>query len=230
VRVLTIVHEADTGPGVFIEAARAAGHQLERWHITAGEPCPGDPFAYGAVLSCGGSMHAHEHDRHPWLAEEEALLAKLTAAGRSVLGVCLGSQLLARASGGTTSKLDEPEIGWHPVRLSAAGRSDPLLAGLEPEFDALQWHSCEFRPGPAAVPLAQSAACEQAFRVGARAWGIQFHAEVTLADFESWLDNPGDGDRPADTEALRAQTRTGIAQWNALGQGLFARFLELATA
>lgn len=230
-RALAVVHEDDTGPGVFVEAAMAVGWELEQWRIAAGERCPDDPFAYEAVVSCGGSMHAHEHDRFAWLVQEETLLRELSAAGRPVLGVCLGSQLLARATGGTTSEMDEPEIGWYRVQLSAGARDDPLLAALEPSFQSLQWHSCEFQPGPGSLTLAESASCPQAFRVGERAWGIQFHAEVTLTDFESWLDSYSGaptGDGPADVEALRGETRAGIEAWNELGRGMFARFLDVA--
>jgi GMP synthase (glutamine-hydrolysing) len=227
-RALAIVHEDDTGPGVFIEAATAAGWELEQWRIAAGERCPDDPFASEAVVSCGGSMHAHEHERFAWLAQEQALLGELSAVGRPVLGVCLGSQLLARATGGRTSEMEEPEIGWYEVQLSDEARSDRLMAAVMPTFQSLQWHSCQFHPGPRSVILAWSTACAQAFRVGERAWGIQFHAEVTLADFEIWLDSDADGDKPADAAALRAQTRAGIGAWNELGRELFTRFLRIA--
>jgi GMP synthase (glutamine-hydrolysing) len=231
-KVLAVVHEADAGPGVFTDVVRDGGHELHEWRIADGGRCPQDPLRYDAVMSLGGSMHAHQQDEHPWLAEEEALLASLTSAGRPVLGVCLGSQLLAQATGGATAQMSEPEIGWCGVRLSPAGQADPLLGALGPEFPALQWHSCEFRPAPGAVTLAASPRCAQAFRVGERAWGIQFHAEVTLEDFESWIDyhlaNPGDGEGPADAEALRTSVRAGIEAWNALGRGLLARFLDLA--
>jgi GMP synthase-like glutamine amidotransferase len=233
-RVLAIVHEADAGPGVFTEVAIAGGHELHEWPIIEQQRCPEDPFAYDAVVSLGGSMHAHQQEEHPWLAEEEALLASLAAAGRPVLGVCLGSQLLAQATGGSTAEMGRPEIGWSSVSLSDAGRADPLLAGLAPSFQALQWHSCEFRPAPDALTLAASPLCAQAYRVGSRAWGIQFHAEVTLADFESWIDyhlaHPSEGNGPADAEALRAAVREGIEAWNELGRGMFSRFLELAAA
>ena len=231
-RVLAIVHEPDAGPGVFTDVARAGGHELHEWRITDAAVPPEDPWVYDAVLSLGGSMHAHQHDQHPWLPEEERLLASLAAAGRPVLGVCLGSQLLAQATGGTTGEMPAPEIGWCPVALTDTGRHDPLLGGLAPSFQALQWHSCEFRPAAEAATLAASPLCTQAYRVGERAWGIQFHAEVTLTDFESWIDyhlaHPDDGDGPADPEALRASVRAGIEAWNALGRRLFARFLELA--
>jgi len=231
-RVLAIVHEDDAGPGVFGEAVQARGDELATWRIAAGERCPEDPHGYDAVLSLGGAMHAHQLEDHPWLVGEHALLAALADAGRPVLGVCLGAQILARATGGSSATIQEPEIGWYEVSVNAAGRDDPLLASLAPGFAALQWHSCDFSPGPLGISLATSARCQQAARVGQRAWSIQFHAEVTLADFESWLDQhlaePGQGDSPPDPEALRASTRARIEDWNALGRGLCDRFLEVA--
>ncbi len=234
-RVLAIVHEADAGPGVFAEVTGERGDRLDAWRIDRGERCPAAPETYDAVLTLGGAMHAHEHEAHPWLAEEETLLRGLVGAGRPVLGVCLGSQLLARAGGGESRLLAEPEIGWYEVRLDAGGRSDPLLGPLDGGFSALQWHSCEFTLPPGAVALASSARCLQAFRLGpGPAWGIQFHAEVTGSDFESWIEQhlaaPDDDDGPRDPEALRSQTHAAIAAWNALGRGIFGRFLDQAGA
>jgi GMP synthase-like glutamine amidotransferase len=231
-RLLAIVHEDDAGPGVFADVARGRGAEMVSWRIADGEPCPGDPFEYEAVLTLGGAMHAHEQDRHPWLATEELLLARLLDAGRPVLGVCLGAQLLARAGGGGTGSLADPEIGWYEVTLGGDGRLDPVLGPLGPRFQALQWHSCDFVPGATATGLATSDRCHQAYRIGELAWGIQFHAEVTLADFESWIDyhrdHPEDGDGPADPESLRARTRSLMPGWNALGRALFGRFLDQA--
>lgn len=230
-RILAIVHDADAGPGVFGELARERGHELHDWGIAAGSRAPEAPAGYDAVLSLGGSMDAHEYDRHPWLAEEQALLGELARAGRPVLGVCLGAQILARAAGGDSGPMAEPEIGWCEVQVSETGTGDPLLGPLAPGFSALQWHSCAFTTPPGTPPLAGSRRCPQAYRAGERAWGIQFHAEVTLADFERWIDDHlahENGHGPADPEALRAQTRARIGAWNAFGRALFGRFLDAA--
>ncbi len=231
-RILAIVHEDDAGPGVFAEVASARGATLETWRIAAGDRCPAAPGEYDAVLSLGGSMDAHEQDRHAWLAVEEEVLAPLVHAGRPVLGVCLGAQILARAGGGSSGRMSAPEIGWVPVRLGAAGRTDPLFGPLGSSFRALQWHSCDCDPAPGAIRLAEGERCLQAYRLGELAWGIQFHAEVTQADFEAWIDawqsRPESGDGPEDPDALRAQTRGLIAGWNALGRALFGRFLDQA--
>jgi len=231
-RVLAIVHEDDAGPGVFADAARARGDELVPWRIAGGEARPDDLEVFGALVVLGGSMDADQQEAHPWLAEENAVLAAALERRQPVLGICLGAQTLTRAAGGTTSRLATPEIGWYEVRLTSAGRSDPLLGPLGSSFHALQWHSCGFDLPRAAVALGSSDFCPQAYRLGETAWAIQFHAEVTLADFESWIDyhaaRPDAGDGPADSGKLRTQTRAEIDGWNALGRGLFGRFLDQA--
>lgn len=231
-KLLAIVHEDDAGPGVFADAAHEHDWELVEWRIAESERLPGELESFDAVLSLGGAMHAHHTEAHPWLVDEEALLARCAQSGQAVLGICLGAQLLARATDGASGTLAEPEIGWYDVTLTPEGREDPLLGPLRDGFSALQWHSCDFRPGPHGVILAESERCLQACRVGPRAWSIQFHAEVTGRDFEGWLDHhlahPGDGDAPDDPQRLRAVTRARIAAWNALGRELFSRFLTLA--
>lgn len=178
-------------------------------------------------------MHPDQELRHPWLAREKALLAELLADGVPLLGVCLGAELLADAAGGRAGRARDPEIGWYDVQLTDAGAADPLLAPLDPGFVALEWHSYECRPPADAIPLARSERCVQAFRLGERAWGIQFHAEVTGKDLESWIDDyRSDGDAVRvglDPEALREHTRREIGRWNQLGLALCERFLDVAT-
>jgi GMP synthase-like glutamine amidotransferase len=232
VRVLAIVHEADAGPGVFAQAIGEHGAELHEWRLPERQAPPGDPRDYDAVLTFGGAMHPDQVDSHPWLDEERALLAELIADDVPLLGVCLGAQLVAAAAGANVRLADEPEIGWYAVDTTAEAARDPLLEPLTPRFDALEWHSYEFSLPPGATPLAASQRCLQAFRVGRRAWGIQFHAEVTLTDFNTWLTDYGsDPDAVAmnlDRDALGASTRDRIQAWNELGRGLCARFLEIS--
>ena len=230
-RALAIVHQRDAGPGVFASAAAALGVELESWHPAEGEPAT-RPAAYDAVLSFGGAMHADQEDRHPWLAQEKALLAALLAAGTPLLGVCLGAQLLAEAAGGSPRRAGEPEIGWHPVELTPEGVQDPLLGILPPRFEAFQWHSYEAGTTPEAVPLARSPVCLQAYRLGDRAWGIQFHAEVSAEDAAAWILNyRSDEDAVRiglDPEGLAGETAGKIGAWNEIGRRLCERFLTLA--
>jgi GMP synthase-like glutamine amidotransferase len=233
-RVLSISHQRDAGPGVFAEAVLGVGAELDRWHRAETAEPPADPLGYDAVMTFGGAMHADQEDRYPWIAEEKALLRELLDRGVPLLGVCLGCQLLVEAAGGEARRASEPEIGWHGVELTAEAVSDPLLAPLVPGFDAFQWHSYECVPPPEAVILARSPVCVQAFRVGEMAWGIQFHAEVSAADAALWIDDyRSDEDAVrigVDPEALGTETEAKIDAWNVLGRELCHRFVISARA
>jgi GMP synthase (glutamine-hydrolysing) len=228
-RVLAISHERDAGPGVFADAVAEAGAELETWHVAETPTAPGDPLRYDAVMTFGGSMHADQEEGHAWLAREKALLRDLLAAGMPLLGVCLGSQLLAEAAGGRAVRAREPEIGWFELEVTAEGAGDPLLSPLAPAFEAFEWHSYECRLPDDAVVLARTPLCVQAFRLAGRAWGIQFHAEVGAADATKWIDdyrNDVDAVRiGVDAEALHRDTATRIGAFNDLGRALCGRWL-----
>ncbi len=231
-RVLAIVHQADAGPGVFAAAVAAAGHRLDEWLLPQSAEPPAEPLAYDAVLTLGGAMNADQGDTHPWLAAEERLLRELVERGRPLLGLCLGGQLIAAATGAAVGRAARPEIGWHGVELTEEGRRDPLLAPLAPGFEALQWHSYEFALPAGAVALAQSDVCLQAARVGERAWALQFHPEVSAADAAHWVaDHRSDPDAVRigiDPLALAAETEAKIGAFNRLGRELCLRWLEQA--
>jgi GMP synthase (glutamine-hydrolysing) len=229
-RALSIVHQSDAGPGVFAEAIRARGIDHDIWLPPEATDPPQDPHTYDAVMVFGGAMHADQEDRHPWLRPEQALLRELVERDVPLLGVCLGSQLVAEAAGASVRRAERPEIGWHEVEVTGEGAQDPVLAPLAPRFVAFQWHSYEFTLPPGATPLARSKVCLQAFRRG-NAMGIQFHAEVSARDAEAWIDDyRSDEDAVrigVDPDALREQTRSAIASWNEVGRALCERFLDL---
>src|SRR5262245_53824062 len=124
-RILAISHHRDAGPGVFGESARQDGHELVDWFAPT-EPVP-ELDGFGAVMVFGGTMHVDQEDAHPWLRDEKALLAELLDADVPVLGVCLGSQLLAEAGGAAPRRLPAPEIGWHEIELTPEGAADPVI-------------------------------------------------------------------------------------------------------
>lgn len=233
-RMLATVHERTAGPGVFGEAIRERGIELDQWFVPDGGPPPRDPDDYGAILAFGGAMHADQDHLHPWLADERALLARSLDRRVPLLGVCLGAQLLAEAAGAPVSPARQPEVGWFEVQLTDASTRDPLLGPLPPRIEALEWHTYESPLPGGAVALAHSETCLQAYRLGERAWGIQFHAEVTLEDFESWIDearSPEELERLGfEPEPLRARSRASIAEWNQLGHGICDRFIDAAMA
>jgi len=242
-RALAIVHQPDAGPGVFADEMRARGVDLDQWPIPDRPEPPADPGGYEAVLTFGGAMNTHERDTHPWIERELALLTELLDRGTPLLGACLGTQLLAEAAGGEVRRARDPEIGWHRVAVHRDAGGDRLLGSLAPDpgmapaaapgFEAFQWHSYEAVPPPGAVRLAGSAVCGQAYRIGERAWGIQFHAEVTRADAEKWIseyrDDPDAIRLGLDPDALRAETAAKIEAWNRFGRELCGRFLDAAS-
>src|SRR5690606_28697951 len=138
---------------------------------------------FDALIVMGGPMNVDEHARHPWLAGEKALIRAAINAGRPVLGICLGAQLIAASLGAPVTRNAETEIGWFDVELEPAGRASPLFAGFPPRFAAFHWHGDTFAIPAGAQRLMRSEACShQGFALGARVVGLQFHLEVTAAN------------------------------------------------
>jgi GMP synthase-like glutamine amidotransferase len=228
-RALAIIHQDDTGLGVFGEVIRERGIEIDEWRPFLGEPARA-PADHGLVVSLGGAMNVTD-DLEP-LRAEERFLAALVERGVPVFGICLGAQLIANATGGRVHRTSRPEIGWHEVTLTQAGTRDPVFGPLPPSFEAFEWHSYQSDLPAGSTELASSDVCEQAYRLGGTTWAMQFHAEVTMAIVDEWIDGYAkDGDAVAiglDPEALRAETTAKIAAWNDLGRGICARFLDAA--
>lgn len=231
-RVLSIVHEQDAGPGVFTDALAAAGADVDTWLAAEQLEPPASPGAYDAIMSFGGSPHPHQEDRHPWLATEKRWLAQALAARIPLLGVCLGAELIAEAAGTPAQKLQHPEIGWYEIRLSAQGVADPVLGPVGERFRGLEWHSYAVSLPAGATALAHSDACLQAYRLGDLTWGIQFHAEVTAQDLQHWLDGYTDDEDAVaeglDPVALARESGPLLSSWHELGRGICERFLRVA--
>jgi len=169
-----------------------------------------DPIwaAADGLIFMGGPMSVNEG--LPYLEAELAILRRSLDYDQPVLGVCLGSQLLARAAGARVYANGRKEIGWYDVTLTPAGEMDPLLGELNPRESVFHWHGETFDLPAGAEWLACSDACRnQAFRLGTNAYGLQFHLEVTPAMIEDWqrqdancgdvreLDGPLDAHRDA---------------------------------
>jgi len=189
IEALVLQHEPCETPGVIEDVLVERGARITRVEVEAGETLP-DWRGFDLVVAMGGPMGAYEDDLHPWLAPERALLAGAAAGGIACLGVCLGSQLLAAAIGGRAYQGPAPELGLLEVELTAAGRADPVMAGLGDTFTVLQWHGDTFDlPGDAAVLASSAAYPNQAFR-WRNSYGVQFHAEVTPAMADEWSTIP----------------------------------------
>ena len=118
---------------------------------------------------------------------------RIAIIGSGFSGLCLGIQLMAKAEGAAVYPMpDGPEIGWLPVELTAAASADPVFGALPSRFDAFGWHYYTYDLPASADELARSDRCNQAYRLGDAAWGIQFHADVTLQTVYEWLADEDD--------------------------------------
>ena len=165
-RVLSIVHGPRVRAEVFGDVVLAEGHSLEEWSVVS-EPAPPRPVdEYDAVLIFGGHMNVDEERKHPWLLQEDEVIRGLVERRVPLFGVCLGGQLLAKASGAPVGPLTEVERGFVRVTLSDEAADDPVFGPLPREFDAFEGHGYAFEVPEGAVELARSEVCTQAIRVG----------------------------------------------------------------
>ncbi|MGH3135165.1 MAG: type 1 glutamine amidotransferase [Gaiellaceae bacterium] len=227
-RVLSVTHGPSVPGGVFDEVVETAGHRLERWSVPE-DHTPDPARDYDAVMVFGGSMHPDQDDHFAWLEREEEFLKDVLAERVPVFGVCLGAQMLARAAGATVGPASAPEVGWLGVELTTAGRNDPVLGVLPPRATVFLWHHYTFEIPDGGVKLAESDVCPQAFRLEPPAWGIQFHAEVTLPMLTAWASELPE-DLPTTAEAFVAASQVEIEPSNAQGRALCSAFLREAAA
>lgn len=232
-RLLVLQHIACEHPGAFSEVIAERGAEPVAVELDAGEPLP-DWRGFDGVVAMGGPMGAGDEAEHPWLAAEKELVGEAVEAGRPFLGVCLGVQLLAAALGARVYQAPEPEVGLLEVELTAAGRDDPLFAGIDDPLLSLQWHGDTFDLPDGGVHLARSEqVANQAFRAGERAYGVQFHLEVTAEMARQWAAVPAYRDSLAATlgrergAAFLADVERRAEGMHPVARRLFANWLDL---
>lgn len=191
-RILLLQHDPLDGPGALLEWAEARGHTVAVCLICGGEPLP-PPGSFDMLVSLGGPMGAYEEEKYPWLAAEKEYLKEALAAGKKILGLCLGCQLLADALGGKAFRHTCKEFGWQPIEPLPEGAS---WFGGDGVFKAFQWHGDTYALPPGALRLARNEAAEQqAFLLeapgGGKALGLQFHLEWTEQMARDALAEPG---------------------------------------
>lgn len=140
------------------------------------------------LIVFGGEMNVDEIDRHPYLLAQRELMRRAVDAGMPVLGICLGAQMLARAFDARVYRAPVRELGFKSVRVTQAGERDALLGAFQTGDRVFQWHEDTFDlPAGADLLASGDDVPNQAFRLGPRAWGVQFHFEVDADGVEAWL-------------------------------------------
>jgi GMP synthase (glutamine-hydrolysing) len=223
-RILVIQHDADKGLGLFTHPL--ASHELDIQLAGHGEL---ELAGHHAVIALPGVANPDD-DTNAVAATRDVLGAALRQE-LPILGICLGAELLAEAAGGATGPC-RPEWGYREVSLAAAGRDDELVCELPAQFDVFQAHDYGFELPPDGVALAHSPGGLQAFRVGARAWGVQFHPEPTLAMLDAWTGALGHvlQANGVDPEATRRQGRRSVPEWAAHVAVMGRRFAAVTCA
>ena len=186
-RVLAFRHVPFEGLGLIESVLEARGIPFDYCDFyRPGEVLP-DENRYDGLIFMGWPMSVN--DELPFLVEEMRLIERAAARGTPMLGICLGSQMIAKALGGRVYRNAEKEIGWFDISLTEEGRSDPLLGGLAPSENVFHWHGDTFDLPREAVHLAYSQrTAHQAYRIGPAIYGLQFHLEVTPEMIVDWSD------------------------------------------
>jgi GMP synthase (glutamine-hydrolysing) len=220
VSILVIQHDADKGLGLFAPPLAAAGLELDVRFAGHGELELGD---HAAVVALPGV--ANPVDETPAIISTREVLRDALRRQVPVFGICLGGELLAEAAGGLTRQCP-PEWGFREVALLPAAREDDLLGDLPEHVTVFQAHDYGFDLPPGAVALAGSADAVQAFRVGANAWGIQFHPEPTLEMLDGWTAALGHlmQANGVDPELTRRLGRRYVPEWRDHADAIARRF------
>lgn len=219
--VWVLKHVANEGAGTIHDFLIEQKIPVRFIELYRGEPVPDDLSRVRAVCVMGGPMNVDEEEKHPFLKAEKALIRRLIQEEIPVLGVCLGSQLIAAALGKKVYKASAPEIGWSDVTLTPAASTDPVFSTLpQRPIQVLQWHEDTFDLPDGAVLLAEGDRVRhQAFRIGSVV-GLQFHVEVNNAMLMDWFE------KHPDRSAILEQYRAYQAQLSVLTRRIYSAFLN----
>ena len=229
-RELFCVRHQPTAPlGIIEEVLRA---EKIPWRYVDVWDDPDTPSASDAsgLIVLGGEMNVDQLDRHPFLAAVRRLTLDAVESNMPVLGICLGAQVLARVLGSEVYPSPVKEIGFLPVRATAAGSRDPVMSSFAPEARVFQFHedACKL-PDGAELLFTGDEVPVQAFRMGETAYGIQFHFEVTTEEIAAWCDETPDLEEGWGTskEKLMRQAEESLAGQQEAGREATRGFLKL---
>lgn len=221
-----IQNDPEVPVGIIGEELQRRGVEQMVVRLYDGEQLPG-LSGISAVIVLGGAMGANDDARHPFLTNLKQFIRDVVERDIPYLGICLGGQLLSAAMDGKVTSNSNGEKGTYSIMLTGEGTEDRLFHGIEGGFISFQWHNDSFSIPPRGVKLAFTATCHnQAFRIGARAWGLQFHPEMSrimIREWSSWT---------PETAARTEEFVTVFQEWETdyclVSRQLVANFLEIA--
>lgn len=232
-KIMVFQHVPYEPLGTLDPLLRAHNHRIRYINFGRHPDSQPDISDYAALIVLGGPMNVTDIANHPYLATEIAVIQQALAANKPILGICLGSQLLAAACGAAVKPADSSEIGWYQLRPTAAATNDELLSCWNNHEMIFQWHGHTFDIPTSGTHLIEGDGCRnQAFRVGANAYGFQFHLEVTEALIQRWVSLPQHqielGDNPLQRRTqILAETTENLPRSLTLAHQVFSRFIDL---
>jgi GMP synthase (glutamine-hydrolysing) len=188
-RINCFQHAPFEGPAAFEHWAAVRGHTLRTTKLYENDPLP-DLESFDFLLIMGGPMNIDEEALYPWLLEEKRFIHNAIRSGKTVIGVCLGAQLIADLLDGKVYKGEHKEIGWFPITFSQAARASKIFGFLPEQITVFHWHGDTFTLPPQAAHIAESEGCrQQAFLYNDRVLGLQFHLEMTEESLQQMVQN-----------------------------------------
>jgi len=225
--ILFVQHVENEGPGIFKQVLHEHDipFQILETFLPVSFVLPAD---CRGVIILGGPMNVDEESRYPFLTEEKAFIRELMRKEIPLLGICLGAQLIAQAAGGRMYQADEKEFGWYPVELTEDGARDCLFQGVPRLYEVFQWHEDTFSIPPQGKRLVTARGCpNQGFKVGKRAYGMQFHLEADATMINEWLQSAIEELPSSRFVRIQEETRLKAPECLVWGKKLLSHFLEL---
>lgn len=233
-KILVFQHVAHEILGTLNPLLKKAGFRIRYVNFDRNSEAQPSIEKYNGLIVLGGYMGVYDSDQHRHLLHEMHVIEQALKKGVPILGICLGSQMIAHVLGGKVHKGDRPEVGWSKVKLTEEGSRDSLFQGFEKEEMIFQLHQDTFEIPKGAIHLASSDLyASQAFRYQQNVYGLQFHLEVDQAMVKRWLKIPANLDlirRHSDlysVEKIMTETKAQIQRSLELSESCFQEFIAL---